>query len=221
MIPFIWHLYSGKGKTIVEECRSVGARAQGRAKGLTALGSLTPSFDWRPFRGLVLRERQHWKRCFDLCYRMAGKEKGDRDNTEFLDPARSKSRRIPREPASPLYCLSSELWLSLMIESDPIDITFHQAGPRTINPSISTLSVTYLRVRFLLRAHMEDKQRWSSCQTPRKASSSSQYALARKWQLSRKKNQRTLTADLEKSQNSCLPNREGTQWIQRFGNISR
>ena len=150
------------------------------------------------------------------------KRKGDRDNIEFLDPARSEFRCTPREPVSPLYCLSSsELWLSLMIESDPIDITFHQAGQQTIKPSISTLSVTYLRVRFLLRAHMEDKRKWSSCQTPRKAFSSSQYALARKWQLSRKKNQRTLTGDLEKSQNCCLPNREGKQWIQRFGNISR
>lgn len=71
---------------------------------------------------LVLTERQHWKKRFHLCYRMMGREQMCCGNTELLDPALSKSRRGPTEPANPFYCLSSsELWPSLMIESDPSD----------------------------------------------------------------------------------------------------
>lgn len=42
---------------------------------VTAPGSQTPCFEWRPFRGLVLRKRQPGKRYFDLCYRMVVKRK--------------------------------------------------------------------------------------------------------------------------------------------------
>lgn len=115
--------HSGKGKTIMIECRSVGDRAQGQARGLTALGSLTPSFQWRPFRGLGLGKGQHGSDILIFATGWRVKRRCDQDNTEPLNPARSKFRSIPKGPVNPLCYLSlTELWLSLVTRSDPTDL---------------------------------------------------------------------------------------------------
>lgn len=108
MISFLWHLYSGKGRTIVKErsgCQSPGPRDRQR--------------DWLPLAvwphplsessldGLFWETGNTGKDTLISATGWCIKSKCDGDNTELLDPARSKSRCVPREPVNPSYCLSS------------------------------------------------------------------------------------------------------------------
>lgn len=111
MSSFIRHLYSGKGKTIVKEC-------QGPGMGWATAGPGQSPRLW--VKAFFLWERGNTGR--EILISATGcwvQSKCDCDNTEALDPARSKSQRIPRELVNLLYYLSSsKLWLTLVIESD-------------------------------------------------------------------------------------------------------